>query len=325
MSVLILSLIVLGFMGIILGFGLAYASKRFAVQENPKVAEIESILPGVNCGACGFAGCHAYAEAVAEGKAELNLCKPGAAKVVCEIGRIMGQDVEEKESMVAQRYCNGGKNEAKLKFSYNGIETCKAASIVNNGFKECSYSCLGFGDCEKVCPVDAITMDENSLPQIDKEKCIGCEKCVIECPINILHMAPKKARVHVRCSSKDPGKVAAKACKVGCIACKLCEKACPFDAIHIIDNLAVIDYEKCKNCTKCVQVCPRKIIIVEPLIKKKQEKKQETQTEEKELKEEEKNKLEEEAKEPIQEEKKENPKEEQPEAAEGNPPEDKNE
>jgi Na+-translocating ferredoxin:NAD+ oxidoreductase RNF subunit RnfB len=282
MMPVVYSLIVLGIMGLAAGIILAYASKKFAAWEDPKVSQIEEILPAVNCGACGYAGCHAYAVAVAAGKAKLNLCKPGAAKVAEEIGTIMGQEVEETEPMVAQRYCNGGLNETRIKFEYDSPKTCKAASVVNNGFKACSYSCLGLGDCAKVCPVEAITMDENNLPQIDKDKCIGCEQCVLECPRNILHMAPKKARVHVRCSSKDPGKVVTKACTVGCIACKLCEKACPLDAIHVIDNLAVIDYSKCKNCTKCAQACPRKIITVTPLPPKPKEEKKEGEEEKKE-------------------------------------------
>ena len=266
--ILLYSIAVLGIMGVVSGLILAYASKRFAVKVDPKVKEIEKILPGLNCGACGYAGCYAYAKAVAEGKADLNLCKPGAAKVAEELGKIMGKNVDSTEPMVAQRYCNGGTNVTTKKFDYKGIQTCKAANLINNGFKECAYSCLGFGDCSKVCPVNAIHMDDNNLPQIDKEKCIGCEKCVTECPRNILKMAPKKARVHVRCSSHDPGKNVVKVCKVGCIACRKCENECSFDAIHVIDNLAVIDYSKCKNCTKCAQVCPRKIIIIEPLPKK---------------------------------------------------------
>ena len=265
--ILVYSVIVLGLMGIIAGIILAFASKKFAVVEDPKIAEVEKVLPGANCGACGYAGCHAYAVAVAEGKADMNLCKPGAQKVVDDICKVMGAESEAAEEKVAQRYCNGGTAEAKLKFDYNGIDNCKAASLVNNGFKECSYSCLGLGDCSKVCPVDAITMDDNKLPQINKDTCIGCEKCVIECPRSILHMAPKKMRVHVRCGSKDKGPKVIKSCKVGCIACRKCEKECPFDAIHVIDNLAIINYEKCKNCTKCAKVCPRKIIEVEPFKK----------------------------------------------------------
>jgi len=268
MSVLITSISVLGAMGVVFGVGLAYASKKFAVKEDPKIEKIEKALPSYNCGACGYAGCHAYAEAVASGE-DIALCKPGGKEVTDKIGEVMGKSAEEKEPKVAQRYCNGGKTEAKAKYDYNGINTCKAASLINNGYKECNYSCLGLGDCERVCPVDAIKIDSNMLPQIDREKCIGCEKCVVECPKAILHMAPKKSRVHVRCHSKDPGRVVVKACKVGCIACKKCENECPFDAIHIIDNIAVIDYVKCKNCQKCVKVCPRKIIEVEPFKKAK--------------------------------------------------------
>jgi Na+-translocating ferredoxin:NAD+ oxidoreductase RNF subunit RnfB len=276
--IIVYSIILMGVMGIIFSLILAFASKKFSVWKEPKTKEVEEIRPGINCGACGYAGCHAYAEAVAGGKAELNLCKPGGAKVAAEIGKILGKDVETKERMVAERYCNGGDKEAKSKFEYRGIESCKAASLVNNGFKLCSYSCLGFGDCAKVCPVDAIIMDENRLPQIDKEKCIGCEKCVLECPRSVLHMAPYKSKVHVRCSSNDPGKIVAKICAVGCIACGMCEKACKFDAIHVINNLAVIDYSKCTYCGDCVKVCPRKIIEMEliPKEEKKEEKKDTT-------------------------------------------------
>ncbi len=269
MNMILISSAVLGTMGLVFGIGLAYASKKFAPKENLKVAQIEKELPGLNCGACGFAGCNPYAQALAEGKAEPNLCKPGGSKVEDILCKILGTESKGSEPMVAQRYCNGGEQNANKKFQYKGIKTCKAASLVNGGFNVCTYSCLGLGDCDKVCPVDAIRMDDNNLPQINKEICIGCEKCVTECPRNVLHMAPKKMRVHVRCSSREPAKNVVKACKVGCIACKKCENECPFDAIHVIENLAVINYEKCKNCTKCVQVCPRKIIEVELISPKK--------------------------------------------------------
>jgi len=267
MNMIITSISVLGGMGLVFGIGLAYASKKFAPKVDPKVAEIEKALPAYNCGACGYAGCNAYAEAVASGEAEVNLCKPGGEEVSNKLGDIMGSDAEQGDQMVSQRFCNGGKTETKTKYHYNGIKSCRAASLVNDGFKQCYYSCLGLSDCERVCPVDAIKIDDNMLPQIDKGTCIGCEKCVIECPKDVLHMVPKKSRVHVRCHSINPGRVVVKVCKVGCIACKKCEKECPFDAIHVIDNIAVIDYAKCKNCTKCVKVCPRKIIEVEPMKK----------------------------------------------------------
>jgi Na+-translocating ferredoxin:NAD+ oxidoreductase subunit B len=262
MNLIITSITVLGGMGLIFGVGLAYISKKFAVKVDSKISEILKILPGLNCGGCGYPSCDAYAEAVAKGE-ETNLCKPGGDKVASKLSDLMGKEISLTESKVAQRYCNGGHVESKINFSYNGIETCKAASLVNNGYKKCTFSCLGFGDCVKVCPVNAIYMNDNDLPVIDKEICIGCEKCVRECPRNILHMAPKKARVHVRCMNKEPAKDMLKKCTVGCIACGLCVKECPVDAIHVIDNLAQIDYSKCISCGKCVKVCPRKIIIVE--------------------------------------------------------------
>lgn len=261
--ILLYSVALLGIMGLILAAILAYASKRFDVFVDPKIGEIEAVLPNLNCGACGYAGCHAYAEAIASG-GEINLCKPGGKKVAAKISELMHKATSDKEEMVAQRYCNSG---SKDKFEYKGVKTCRAASLVNNGFKECSYSCLGLGDCERVCPTNAIKIKDN-LPEIDKEKCIACEMCVKECPKNILYLAPKKSKVHVRCRSHDPGKIVVKVCSVGCIGCGVCEKNCPFDAIHVIDNLAVIDYSKCKNCGKCVKVCPRKIIEIEPMEKK---------------------------------------------------------
>jgi Na+-translocating ferredoxin:NAD+ oxidoreductase subunit B len=264
-NIIIISISVLGTMGVLFGLGLAYASKKFHVKVDKKISEISKILPGLNCGGCGYPNCDSYAESVVKGEKN-NLCKPGGEKVECEISKIMGNEFDEfqkKEKMVAQRYCNGGKKESKIKFEYKSIKTCKAAILVNNGNKQCVYSCLGFGDCSLVCPVNAIIMDKNDLPNIDKDKCIGCEKCVLECPRSVLHMAPKKSRVHVRCMNKEPAKNMLKKCVVGCISCGLCVKECPVDAIHIINNLAQIDYSKCISCGKCAKVCPRKIIIIE--------------------------------------------------------------
>ncbi|MBW2980354.1 Fe-S cluster domain-containing protein [Candidatus Woesearchaeota archaeon] len=252
--------IALGLIAAAFGYGLAYASKKFTVELHPKVDEVLKVLPHANCGACGLAGCKAFAEAVVAGKVPVDGCVPGQKKVANKIGEILGKKVEAKEAKKAQLYCNGNKQNCPDKFDYEGIESCKAAVLIGCGQKGCDYGCLGFGDCVKVCPFDAIAMGKDGLPKIDKEKCTGCAKCVKNCPKGILHLAPEKSKVHVRCSSKDPAIIVTKACKVGCIACKQCEKACPVDAIHVIDNLAVIDYSKCVSCGKCVTVCPRKII-----------------------------------------------------------------
>ena len=253
-------IVALGLMAAAFGYGLAYASKKFAVKVHPRVDAVLKVLPGANCGACGMAGCSAFAEAVVAGKVPVDGCIPGQKKVAKKIGEILGKTVGEKGVDKTQLYCHGTKESCPNKSNYKGVETCKAATLLGGGQKSCSYGCLGFGDCVKVCPFDAMRMGKEGLPKISAEKCTACGKCVKTCPKQIIHLAPEKSKVHVRCSSKDPAPVVMKVCKVGCIACRQCEKACPVDAIHVIDNLAVIDYVKCINCGKCVQVCPRKII-----------------------------------------------------------------
>ncbi len=258
---IILSLaIALGALGLALGLALAFSSKFFAVNEDPKIKEIESKLPGANCGACGYPGCYGYASAIANDGADVNLCKPGGKKSADSIGKIVGKAAGITEPMVAVRYCNGGIAQAKIKYDYEGIKSCRAASLINNGYKQCAYSCLGFGDCVDVCPVNAIRIDDNGLPCINYELCIGCSKCVAECPRAVLKLAPKKSKVHVHCSNHDGAKIVVKSCTAGCISCKKCESACKFDAIHVIGHGAVIDYSKCKSCGLCVGVCPKKVI-----------------------------------------------------------------
>jgi len=262
---IIQSIIVLGALGLGFGIFLAYASKKFHVLHDPKIDEVLNVLPGVNCGACGYAGCSAYAEAVVSNKDVLcSLCVPGQKNVADKVASIVGKDVSlKKVQLVAELKCNGGKSEASSKFEYRGIENCKAASLLGGGPKACSYGCIGYGDCVKVCKFDALKMNVNGLPVVDKEKCVACGACVKECPKRLFKFVPKDKKVHVLCSSKDVAKKVVKACKVGCISCGACERSCPVDAIHVKDNLAEIAYSKCIMCGKCVGVCPRHIIIDE--------------------------------------------------------------
>ena len=251
----------LGVVGLLFGVGLALASKRFAVQLDPRLEKIHGLLPGSNCGACGGAGCFGFAEAVLSGKLKIDACRVSSNEVKEKIAQALGRKLQKDVKRIAVLHCNGG-TRVKDRFLYQGIEECVAANLVLGGQKECVYGCLGFGSCAKVCPFGAIKMSDEGLTLVDENKCKACNKCVMICPKKLFSLVPVTGKVYVACSSHDLGKDTKAVCPVGCIACRLCEKACKFDAIHVIDNLAVIDYNKCTSCGECVEVCPMKTIKV---------------------------------------------------------------
>jgi electron transport complex protein RnfB len=252
----------MGGLGLFLGGGLAIASKKLAVETDPKVDAIIELLPGANCGGCGYPGCSGFAKAIVEGKAAVSLCNACNEEMAKKIVGIAGaSDMGEiKEKVVARVMCQGGTDKLKLVSDYKGVKTCYAASMVNGGPKACPFGCIGFGDCVSVCPFGAISIGNDGLPIIDEKKCTGCGICVKECPKSVIKLSPLKSKVHVRCQSTLKGKNVRSACSIGCITCKLCEKACPFDAVHVVGNVAVINYDKCRNCMKCVKKCPTKAI-----------------------------------------------------------------
>lgn len=253
------AVLVLGILGAVFGLVLAYASKVFAVEVDPRQEEIASVLPGANCGGCGFPGCSGYATAIVEGRAPLNKCAAGGAECAKKISEIMGVDAGDIERSVAVVLCSGGPNVTK-KYEYLGIKDCLAASrMPGGGPNECGYACIGLGSCVAVCPFGAISVTDG-LAHVDHEKCVGCMACAAACPKNIIVNVPYRADITVACSSKDKGAMLRKFCNIGCMGCKICEKACPSDAIHVVDNLAVIDYSKCTSCGLCAQKCPRKLI-----------------------------------------------------------------
>ena len=240
---------------LILGILLAVISRFFAVEEDQKVKAVRACLPGVNCGACGYKGCDDYAAAVADGSAKPNLCVPGAEATARELGEILGVEVEAPADVVAFVHCNGNCEATAKKASYDGITSCKAASMLYGGPDACRHGCLGLGDCAAACPSGAICM-KDGIAHVDTGLCLGCGLCETVCPKHIISMIPQETEAVVMCSSTDKGAEARKVCKNACIGCMKCKKVCPHDAITVTNNLAKIDYDKCEGCGLCAEACP---------------------------------------------------------------------
>ncbi len=259
-EILLPTLIFVG-LGALAGLLLAIFSKIFAVPTNETAEKIKDILPGLNCGVCGFSGCEDYANALANNPdTKTNLCVPGGSDTAGNISNILGKAAEAVESIVAEVYCNGTNIITPDIFEYDGILTCDACNMYYAGKSKCNYGCLGLGDCLKQCPYGAITII-NSLATINTEKCIGCGMCTKVCPKELIGLRKKAQEIVVKCFNCDLGKNTRSACKIGCIGCKKCEKVCKHNAIFVENNKARIDYSLCTNCKECVAVCPSKCII----------------------------------------------------------------
>lgn len=246
----------LGGVGAVLGILLGAAAHFFAVATDPRVEAVRDALPGANCGACAYAGCNKYAEAVVEGVAPPDSCIPGGSAVAEAIAAIMGQEAVEVKPLTAAVFCRGDRQRAAELFLYDGVSDCALAQQYHGGFKACSYGCLGLGNCVRVCPFEAIEMGPGGLPQVDEDKCTGCGLCRDACPRGIIRLIPKGGGGHlVLCNSQERGKTVTRACEVGCTGCKACVRACPREAIRMEGNLAVIDLDKCDDCGICVEKC----------------------------------------------------------------------
>ncbi len=260
-QVIYAGLIVLAVLGVAFGIALAIVAARFVVKVDPKVEQVRETLPGANCGACGFAGCMGYAEAVV-GNPDVasNMCAPGKGAVAEKIAVITGKKAEKVDPKIARVFCQGGTSLTQRKFVYTGVKDCAAAVLAAGGDKSCQYGCLGFGTCMRACPFGAITMSADNLPIINPEKCTACGKCVAACPKQVIEIAPASKAVVISCHSKDKGADTKKKCQVGCIGCGICVRTCPVDAIKLENNLARIDHSKCIVCGLCTKKCPTNAI-----------------------------------------------------------------
>ncbi len=257
MTEILIAAAVMGGLGLAFGVMLAIFSKVFAVPVNPKVTEVRAVLPGANCGGCGFPGCDGFASAVAEGQAPVNGCPVGGQAVADQVAAIMGVDAGQAQRMVATVKCQGTDDKCKPKFQYDGIQDCVSAALVGDGNKACHYACLGLGTCEKVCQFGAIRIDERGkIATVDADKCTGCMACINACPKKVLSLQPAEAPVQLLCRAAEQGKLVSDNCKVGCIGCELCYGACKFGAIEMKNHLPVIDRDKCVGCMMCAEVCP---------------------------------------------------------------------
>ena len=260
MNTAIMVIVVMGAVGIVFGFILAIANKKFSMEVNPLIHEVEEVLPKGQCGACGFAGCANYAEAVVlNPEVPPNLCIPGKDAVAKLVAELTGKTSEQLEAKVAHVRCKGSISKATLSYNYKGVKDCTAASLIQGGPKGCKNGCIGFGTCVSKCPFGAMTMGEDGLPVVNLEKCTGCGACETACPKNVIQIIPKNATVKVDCNSKEKGAVARKVCSTACLGCGICAKNCSYGAIEIKDNLAVVNKaicaEKCNKVT-CVAKCP---------------------------------------------------------------------
>ena len=269
MNFILIALIVLGSIALVAAVVLYVCSKKFAVHEDPRLAQVTAILPGANCGGCGYPGCSGMAAALVKGADAGSLdglfCPVGGSNVMGQVADLLGMAVSNTEPKVAVVRCNGTCELRPRIAEYNGLRTCTAMNACGAGETGCGYGCLGCGDCVKACAFGAITINPaTGLAEVDEDKCTACGACVKACPRHIIELRKKgikNRRVYVRCVNKDKGAVAMKACKAACIGCGKCEKECKFEAITITNNVSYIDPDKCRMCRKCVDVCPTHAII----------------------------------------------------------------
>ena len=255
MGEILIGFAVVAGVGLFVGVLLALVSHFFAVEENVREKELRAMLPGINCGACGFKGCDDYAAALAAGTAAPDRCVPGASDVAASLADHLGVEAAAPRDMVAFVHCDRCHAPTVQTNAYEGISSCKAAAMLYGGPEACQFACLGFGDCAAACPANAICM-RDGIAHVDTVRCLGCGLCAANCPKHVIGMVPQATAAIVMCNSRDKGAVARKKCTNACIGCKKCEKVCPNSAVSVQNELAAVDYDKCTGCGLCAEACP---------------------------------------------------------------------
>jgi RnfABCDGE-type electron transport complex B subunit len=266
MNTIISTVAVLSSLGVLLAVILYFVAQKFKVFEDPRIDETVEILPGANCGGCGYAGCRAFAEALVNNDdISALLCPVGGSSVMSKAAEHLGKTASAKDPMIAVVRCAGSCEVRPRTNLFEGAKSCQVMAATCSGDTGCSFGCLGQGDCEVSCSFDAISINpQTHLPEVDEEKCTACGSCVKACPKFIIEMrkkGPKNRRIFVSCVNKDKGGVAKKSCAAACTGCTKCQKVCAFEAINITNNLAYIDHLKCRLCRKCVAECPANAIL----------------------------------------------------------------
>lgn len=265
-EVLIYTIVALSCFGVIAALVLYVVARKFRVYEDPRIDQTEAMLPGANCGGCGFPGCRGFATALVEQDDISSLyCPVGGSAVMGDVSKFLGKAAAEKEPTVAVLKCGGACDLRKRTNSYDGAASCAVISMLYAGETGCSFGCHGKGDCVAVCNFGALSINPDTLlPEVDDQKCTACGACVKACPKMLIELRKRSAKdrkIYVNCSSKAKGAATRKACSVGCIGCGKCVKVCPFGAIKLENNLAYIDASKCKFCRKCAAECPTGAIV----------------------------------------------------------------
>jgi electron transport complex protein RnfB len=253
-------------LGLVFGIALGSAAERFKVTTNPLVDRVRDRLPSANCGACGFAGCTAYAEAVvARADVSPSLCIPGRAPVANAVAELTGKAAGDVLDRIVVMTCHGTSAYARTEAEYAGIPTCAAAALIFGGPRACKNGCLGLGDCVRACPFDALTIAEGGIAQVIVDACTGCGVCVSVCPKDLFRLYPRNRRVELACKAVDKQSVVRSTCMVGCTTCRKCVAKCPAGAIEWDGRTILLDHDKCiaygPSCLEaCVDICPTNIL-----------------------------------------------------------------